>query len=115
MSDPVLPRQGATVSYFLTKQRLRQYDEITVEEKTEVHVDNAQAQEVLMWKNFSSWARKVRPGAAPTEGHEFGLAWSGEGAEVRAANAMSAYSIHTRKVLDALMESIQLDGAKVDV
>lgn len=116
MTDPILPRDGDTLSYSLVRQYLTQYDEITTEERTEIQVDNSQVQEVCMWNNFSTWARKIdseavledeknRPGCS--------LGWSGESAEVKAANAMALYSIHTQRVLDALMESIHLDGMKV--
>ena len=118
MTDPILPRKGDMLSYSLVKQGLIQYDEITTEDRKEIQVDNSQVQEVCMWSNFAKWARKIEEesssasAAADVEKEKW---WSGDSAEVKEANAIALYSIHTQIVLDALMQSIKLGGTKVQV
>merc|ERR1712194_843938 len=118
MTDPVLPRRGDTLSYSLVRQDLVQYDEITTEERIEIQVDNSQVQEVCMWDNFATWARKIDSEVVTVDeknGPRFSLRWKGESAEVKAANAMGLYSMQTQMVVDALMQSIQLGGTKVEI
>jgi len=119
MTDAILPRKGSKLSYSLVKQDLTQYDEITVEEATEMHFDNSRVQEVCMWSNFAKWANKIEEDASAStlavidEKNE--KWWAGDSDEVKEANDIASYSLHTQIVLDALMESIELGGAKVQV
>jgi len=120
MTDPVLPRDGDVLSYSLVKQGLICYDEITTEEVKQIQIDNSQVQEVCMWNNFARWARKVEQetssaSSSSANGKSEQQRWMGESAEVKEANANAFYSLHTAIVMDALMESIRLGGAKVQV
>ena len=116
MTDAILPYEGDTLSYSLAKQGLISYDEITKEERKEIQVDNSYVQEVCMWRNFAKWARKLEEEAASAladaENEKW---WSGDSDEVKKANTMASHSLHTAIVLDALMQSIKLGGAKVQV
>ena len=116
MTDAILPRPGNQLSYTLVKQGLLQDAEITTEETKLMEFDNSNVQEVCMWKNFSRWAKKVdeESSSAPELSADTGNEkwWSGESDEV---NEIASYSLHTQLILDALMSSIELDGAKVQV
>mmetsp|Transcript_19629 Transcript_19629/g.42041 ORF Transcript_19629/g.42041 Transcript_19629/m.42041 type:complete len:392 (+) Transcript_19629:94-1269(+) len=116
MTDAILPRPGDTLSYSLVKQNMIQYDEINVEERKEMQVDNSHVQEVCMWRNFAKWARKVEKesasASADTKDEKW---WGGDSAEMKGANDIASYSLHTTVVLDALMQSIKLGGGKVRV
>jgi len=73
-----------------------------------------------MWKNYSKMARKIDEESASTSTDlpsavEDEKWWHGESVEVREANAIASYSLYTQIVLDLLMKSIELDGAKVKV
>ena len=61
-----------------------------------------------MWHNFAKFARKIdeesSQAAADVESEKW---WGGDSDEVKAANDIASYSLHTQIVLDALMESIQ--------
>ncbi|KAL9179366.1 hypothetical protein ACHAXT_008656 [Thalassiosira profunda] len=117
MTDAILPLKKSKLSFALTKQGIVQYDEITAEETKVIEIDNSLAQEVLMWKHFASWARKIdgESSVASAADQTNEKWWAGEGDEAREANAMASYSLHTQIVLDALMESIRLEGAAVEV
>ena len=122
MTDPVLPRSNKNnkISYSLVKQDLIQYAEITTEEVKEVQFDNSQPQEVCMWNNFARLAKSIEEESSSASSlantdamnHKW---WTGDSVEVKEANAIASYSMHTQIVLDALMESIKLGGAKVKV
>ena len=118
ITDAILPLPGEKLSYTLFKQGLLKDAEITTQETKVVEFDNTDVQEVCMWKNYSKMARKIDeastsdlPSSAVDE-HKF---WCGESDKVREANAIASYSLHTQIVLDALMTSIENDGAKVKV
>ena len=115
MTDAILPLKKSKLSFALTKQGITQYDEITTEESKVVETDNSRAQEVLMWKNFAKWARTIDGATASAADPTNEKWWAGESDGAREANAMASYSLHTQIVLDALMESILLEGAAVEV
>ena len=119
MTDAILPLKKSKLSFALTNQGITQYDEITTEETKVVETDNSCSQEVLMWKHFAKWARTIdSPSASATASAADPTNekwWAGESDGAREANAMASYSLHTQIVLDALMESIRLDGAAVEV
>ena len=119
MTDAILPRPGHQLSYTLVKQGLLQDAEITTEETKRMEFDNSNVQEVCMWKSFSRWAKKVDEESssaselsADADNEKW---WSGKSDEVKEANDIASYSLHTQLILDALMSSIKLDGAKVQV
>lgn len=119
MTDAILPRKGSKLSFSLVKQDLIN-DEITIDETKEMHYDNSRVQEVCMWSNFVKWARKIEEEYAPVSalagiGEKRDKWWAGESEEVNEANRIASYSLRTQIVLDALMESIELGGAKVQV
>jgi len=104
----------------LFKQGLQKDAEITTQEIKIMEFDNTDVQEVCMWKNYSKMARKIDKESASTPDLPSAVEdekwWYGESVEVREANAIASYSLHTQIVLDALMKSIELgDGAKVKV
>ncbi len=119
MTDAILPHQGNKLSYTLSKQGLSQYDEITTEETKEVSFDNTDVQEVCMWKHFTRWSQKVDEEAASSSASAVDIEnekwWAGQCTEVKEANSIASYSLHTQLILDALMESIELDGATIQV
>ena len=120
MTDAILPLQGEKLSFTLFKQGLLKDAEITTQETKVVEFDNTDVQEVCMWKNYSKMARKIDEESASTSTDLLSAVedekwWHGESVEVREANAIASYSLYTQIVLDLLMKSIELDGAKVKV
>ena len=118
MTDAILPRPGEKLSYSLVKQGLLKDAEITTEETKRMEFDNTDVQEVCMWKNYSKMARKIDEESSSTSDLPSAVDqkwWCGESTEVREANAIASYSLHTQIVLDALMKSIELGGAKVQL
>ncbi|KAL7531642.1 hypothetical protein ACHAXR_006253, partial [Thalassiosira sp. AJA248-18] len=100
MTDAILPRKGNKLPFSLVKQGLIQYDEITTEETKEMEYDNVRVQEVCMWSNFAKWARKIEEesSSAPeiavdTKNEKW---WAGDSVEVKEANAIASYSLHTQ-------------------
>ena len=123
MTDAILPRHENKLSYSLVKQGLQKDAEITTEDTNVIEFDNSIVQEVYMWNNFRCWTRKIdeesssssAAASAPASTTDDEKWWYGESDEVKEANAVASYSLHTQLVLDALMTSIELDGAKVQV
>ena len=115
LTDPILPHKGDTISFKLVKQDLIQYDAICTNETKLVECDNNLVQEVRMWGNFAKWTRKIEESVDAAKDVENEVWWGGDSEEVKEANAIASYSLHTQIVLDALMESIRLSGAKVQV
>ena len=71
-----------------------------------------------MWKHFAKWARTIdgeSSGAASAADPTNEKWWAGGSNEAKEANVMASYSLHTQIVLDALMKSIGLEGAAVEV
>lgn len=100
----------------IIREGLIQYDEITTEQKEKVESDNSSVQEVCMWSNFVKWSSKVDEESAPSSADPKNERWwAGESEEVKEANSIASYSLHTQIILDAVMESIRLGGAKVKV
>lgn len=117
-TDAILPHKGDTITYNLVKQGLIQYDEVCTNETKVVESDNSLVQEVCMWGNFAKWARKIEetantPAAVVARNVENEIWWGGDSEEVKEANAIASYSLHTQIVLDGLMSSIQNGGSKV--
>ena len=118
ITDAILPLPGEKLSYTLFKQGLLQDAEITTQETKVMEFDNTDVQEVCMWKNYSKMARKIDEVSVSTSDLPSVVDekwWCGESDEVREANAIASYSLYTQIVLDCLMKSIELDGAKVQV
>ncbi len=113
ITDPILPYKGEQIRFTLAKQDLIRYDEICTEEIKVVECDNSLVQEVCMWGHFAKWSKKIQEekGSPKDPGNE--VWWGGDSNEVKAANAIASFSLHTQIVLDALMESIRLKGAKI--
>ena len=119
MTDAILPRPGNKLSFSLVNQGIIQYDQVTTEETKVMEYDNTDVQEVCMWKNFANMTRKIEEESSLASAAAIDVNnekwWAGDSTEVKEAKAIASYSLHTQIVLDALMESIRLDGAKVRV
>lgn len=117
-TDAIVPHQGDTLTFNLVKQFQAQYGEICTMETVVVECDNSLVQEVCMWRNFNEWARIIERESISEKSKSMacardGLWWSGDSSEVKEANAMATYSLHTQIVLDGLMESIRNHGSKI--
>ncbi|KAL7531638.1 hypothetical protein ACHAWF_003859 [Thalassiosira exigua] len=118
MNDVVLPLRGDTLSFSLVEQAMFKWGEIITEESKGMDHDNSKVQEVFMWENFSNWAKAIEEESSSGSTMidvDNEIWWGGESDEVKEANAMASYSLHTQLVLDALMESINRGGAKVQI
>lgn len=113
--DPILPYKGEKLTFAFAKQDLVRFDEICTEETRVVECDNSLVQEVCMWENFAKWSKKIQEDNGFTKDPESEVWWGGDSNEVKAANAMASFSLHTQIILDALMESIRLKGAKISL
>lgn len=116
ITDVILPRKGEHLEISLSKQHLIGYDQICCQEGKVLQASNAHVQEVCMWHNFAKWAQKIdeesSQAAADVENEKW---WGGSSGEVKAANDIASYSLHTQIVLDGLMESIQKAGVRISL
>mmetsp|Transcript_13905 Transcript_13905/g.29348 ORF Transcript_13905/g.29348 Transcript_13905/m.29348 type:complete len:393 (-) Transcript_13905:39-1217(-) len=115
ITDPILPYEGEKITFAFAKQDLIQFDEICTKEKKVVECDNSLVQEVCMWGHFAKWSKKIQEERDSPKDPENEVWWGGDSNEVKAANAMATFSLHTQIVLDGLMDSIRLKGAKISL
>jgi hypothetical protein len=67
-----------------------------------------------MWHNFAHWAQKIDEESSQAVADvDNEMWWGGDSNEVKAANDIASYSLHTQIVLDGLMESIHKGGARI--
>jgi hypothetical protein len=114
VTDAILPRKGEHLEMTHSKQHLIEYDQICCHDEKSLEASNTNVQEVCMWHNFASWAQKIEEessqASAEVENEKW---WGGDSDEVKAANDIASYSLHTQIVLDGLMESIQKGGVRI--
>ena len=114
ITDVVLPHKGDHLNISLSKQHMIDYDQICIHDGKFLQSTNDIVQEVCMWHNFAKFARKIdeesSQAAADIESEKW---WGGDSDEVKSANDIASYSLHTQIVLDALMESIQKGGVRI--
>ena len=116
VTDAILPRNGEHLSISLSEQHMIEYDQICCHDVKSLEASNTYVQEVCMWHNFSEWAKKIdsesSQAAANAENEKW---WAGDSDEIKAANDIAAYSLHTQIILDGLMLSIDKGGVRVPV
>ncbi|KAL7425880.1 hypothetical protein ACHAXM_000213 [Skeletonema potamos] len=114
VTDTVLPHKGEYLEISLSKQHMIEYDQICCHDGKSLETSNTNVQEVCMWHNFAHWAQKIdeesSQAVADVDNEKW---WGGDSNEVKAANDIASYSLHTQIVLDGLMESIHKGGARI--
>lgn len=114
ITDAVLPHKGEDLKISLAKQHLIDYAQICCHDGKVLQTSNTHVQEVCMWHDFAKWAQKIdeesSQAAIDVENEKW---WGGDSDEVKAANEIASYSLHTQIVLDGLMESIQKGGVRI--
>ena len=99
VDDYVLPKK-APLQFSLHAMSLTDNDLITIHDKDVILCETCPVQEVIMWQNFSRFARSVREGSRR---------WSGD--EAADAIAIAQTSLTNQKVLNALVDSMQSEAA----
>mmetsp|Transcript_11684 Transcript_11684/g.21844 ORF Transcript_11684/g.21844 Transcript_11684/m.21844 type:complete len:409 (+) Transcript_11684:237-1463(+) len=96
MLDYVIPKEG--VNYWVVHgEDLTLHDTYSIRSSDVMEVPSGPVQEVLMWRNFSKYCREVE-----------NYGWcDGE------ANQVSLTSLENQRIVDALMESMSLDGKAI--
>lgn len=98
MVDYVIPREGINF-WVVHGEDLTVHDTYSIRSSDVMEVPSGPVQEVLMWRNFSKYCREVE-----------NYGWcDGE------ANQVSITSLENQRIVDALMESISLEGKAVSL
>jgi len=114
VADAILPYKGENIEISLSKQHMIDYDQICCPDEMILKASNTNVQEVCMWHNFAKWAHKIDKesshSSADVDNERW---WGGDSDEVKEANDIASYSLHTQIIIDGLMQSIQKGGVRV--